>query len=302
MEALLQSLVPWGLSVIRWVQSIHHPILDQVFLAITAFGSELGYILLLPLFYWCIDAQKGRRIGVLIFFSLGLNSFLKVLFHFPRPAADQVRQLYKASGLSFPSGHAQGSATLWGHVFALWNKTWVRVLAVFLIFSIGFSRIYLGVHYPQDVIVGWSLGILGVVLFVLLEPKITPLLTRTHFTNQLIIATVFSVGFFLLSPDRHHVPPCAGLLGFLVGIILERRFLRFSSNGTTRQRLMRFFAVVPVALLLLALKGLFPQGTFWRFLRYAFASFGAAFLAPWLFLQLKWAQTESPSNEIASKE
>ncbi|HEX5418738.1 MAG TPA: phosphatase PAP2 family protein, partial [Gammaproteobacteria bacterium] len=88
----------------------------------------------------------------------------------PRPSLAEARIL--AAGFSFPSGHATMAAALWG-TFALLaalalRRTWTRILialaAAALALLIGFSRVYLGVHYPTDVLAGWAGGTFWVAL------------------------------------------------------------------------------------------------------------------------------------------
>ena len=123
----------------------------------------ISYLLIIPAFvYWCID----KRTGV---YSLGaytagnaLNAAVKLTVCAPRPwirdarilpAGDSIRT---ATGYSFPSGHTISSGTLYGGLaVSAWKKMrWISVLCVVMILLTGFSRNYLGVHTPQDVLVG----------------------------------------------------------------------------------------------------------------------------------------------------
>ncbi len=110
-----------------------------------------------------------KRVGWAIFFGLvntlgGLfNKFLKELFQRERPS---ILPLIEQGGYSFPSGHSMGSFIFYGALsfmlFQLvkgkWKKTIAALLAACMIFLIGLTRIYLGVHYPTDVIAGFSAG------------------------------------------------------------------------------------------------------------------------------------------------
>lgn len=110
-----------------------------------------------------------RRYGWALFFVLvnglggAFNSFLKGLFKRQRP---DVLPLIEQGGYSFPSGHSMGSFIFYGALsfmlFRLlkgkWKKTIAALLAGCMILLVGVSRIYLGVHYPSDVLAGFSIG------------------------------------------------------------------------------------------------------------------------------------------------
>jgi len=109
--------------------------------------------------------RTGLWYGLTVFFGAGvLNGFVKNFYGRVRP--DQIEHLIEQGGHAFPSGHAMGAVIVYGGLFFLFtqysnSKTWkwfVGIISVILILMIGLSRIYLGVHYPSDVIAGFSLG------------------------------------------------------------------------------------------------------------------------------------------------
>lgn len=144
------------------------PGLQAFFLLVTQLGSEQAYVVLLALYYWLADPSSGRRLGLLLGLNFALNALLKHAFDLPRPyQLDPSLAIPEAvatgTGPGFPSGHAQGAALFWGYLALRHPRRWLLVLSVLLIALVGLSRVYLGVHFPLDVLGGVAIG-LGVLL------------------------------------------------------------------------------------------------------------------------------------------
>jgi undecaprenyl-diphosphatase len=145
-----------------WVQG--------VLLDITAVGSPvvLGLVVLIMTGYLLLEARYLTAVTVLVTSISGelLNEALKLLFERPRP--DVVPHLQTVVTASFPSGHAMQSAVIYLTLGALLmrvvegrlTKIYCMAMAIFLTFIVGTSRVFLGVHYPTDVLGGWMLGFL----------------------------------------------------------------------------------------------------------------------------------------------
>jgi undecaprenyl-diphosphatase len=160
------------------VHRLASPILTTAMQAISFMGSSLALaILLVVAVYLLYHFHRGRAaalITITMVGSSGLNVVLKSIFHRPRPAAffGAIPNSY-----SFPSGHALNSLCFYGTiaviVFMYVQKPLARwgiwLTAALIIGMIGFSRVYLGVHYPSDVIAGYCAGIVWVQLVVLLS-------------------------------------------------------------------------------------------------------------------------------------
>ena len=139
----------------------------------TAWGYPPAYFIMLILLCWCWNYTLGIRLTVFIGFSGALNELLKIFFHAPRPymVDERVIKYGRSTSFGMPSGHAQVAASFWGYVLFR-SKTLVpRSIALLMIFLIGVSRIYLGVHSPAQVLAGWLIGFVLVGLLMLLEQK-----------------------------------------------------------------------------------------------------------------------------------
>ena len=109
--------------------------------------------------------------------ALALNTFLKDLFHRPRP--QPFFGISPPHTYSFPSGHALFSICFYGMLAALlatrlerqFSRVLVWIFAGLLVLAIGFSRVYLGVHYPGDVVGGWAIALAWVSVLLMFDKK-----------------------------------------------------------------------------------------------------------------------------------
>ncbi len=169
-EALREELLEdWDHKVSSWVHNMRKPALTKFILVATEFGSVWGYLLLILLITWYVHIkEKGWRITLEILAVLstaGAMSFiLKWIMDRERP---QEVQMIEAGGLSFPSGHSMSSIAFYGFLIYLgWIhfrskgvKITLTIALSLFILLIGFTRVYLGVHYPSDVAAGFAAGL-----------------------------------------------------------------------------------------------------------------------------------------------
>lgn len=186
-NTFLQSLGDWLVGPMR---------------VITAMGYEQFFILLLPAIYWCFGQMLGMRVGIIFLLGNFLNFSLKFLFHSPRPywVSDQVQAYSQESSFGLPSGHAQIAATMWGWLAAEVKKRWFTALALVLIFLIGVSRLFLGVHFLSDVLLGWTLGGLMVWGFSAYHDKVAGWFKKQTTVTKLVIialSTLIMIGVVL---------------------------------------------------------------------------------------------------------
>lgn len=147
--------------------------LTTVVKAVTYLGNWQTTIIIAGLLILCKKTRMklGVPAAIMAVISVATYSILKLLFNRPRP--DRALWLVVQHDTSFPSGHSLNCLIFYGAIFYLIftgayrtkYRTPILVFLAILIFSIGISRIYLGVHYPTDIIGGWSLGIFMLMLF-----------------------------------------------------------------------------------------------------------------------------------------
>lgn len=174
---LLGVVLPWGIflkasseieeqegfygdaQLLHWVHAHATPVLDALCLGLTRMGGPVPMvsigILLTGILIWQQQRRPAWFFGVAVAGAAALNLLAKALLGRPRPAF--WVSLAPETSYSFPSGHAMGSAAL---VLALSlllpSRRWrVWLPGAVFAFGVGFSRVYLGVHYPSDVLAGW---------------------------------------------------------------------------------------------------------------------------------------------------
>jgi membrane-associated phospholipid phosphatase len=161
----------FDVPLLRRLHEARSETITDIVLWVTQFGSTwflIGFSILAV----AILAKISRR--AMVFYVLGvggagaLNQFAKVLFARERPAFTELPAVYELDSFSFPSGHAMATGALFLTLYLIARRLarphrWTAaVIALVLTVAVGATRVYLGVHYPSDVIGGWALGCLWV--------------------------------------------------------------------------------------------------------------------------------------------
>jgi membrane-associated phospholipid phosphatase len=293
----MESILDWGTRVVIWFQQFS-PALDVPFKAFTFMGEQPFFMLLLPLVYWCVNRRIGARLTILFLFSAHLNMVAKVPAAQPRPYQydPRVFPLYKASGGGFPSGHTQNAVVVWGYLASHFRRLEPWIFAGLLMLFIPISRLYLGVHFPTDLLGGYIMGVILLLLYLRLEPVVEAWLKEKGLACQLYAGFLVPLLLVLLVPNngKYGIITGATLMGMGVGFAFERRWVRFESGGMWWKRILRFLVGVTVLFTLwlglrTAFYGLEPEQIY-NFLRYALVGLWSGLGAPWLFVRLHLAE------------
>lgn len=295
----MSALLEWGNNlIVAWQASM--PWLAGPMDFFSFLGTEEFFLLLLPVLYWSVDASLGLRVGVLLLVSGGINGFLKLGFSDPRPYWTDTRITAGGAETSFglPSGHAQNAVAVWGTVANRIKKNWGWIAALVLILMISSSRVYLGVHFPTDVLGGWIAG--GLILWagIRFGPEISNWWGELNLGAQLVAALGVSLALVALAilglalagsvqtPSAWEataaaaVPPEEGEraidpldvdsivanAGALFGLgagwaMLVAQGKRFNARGAAWKRVVRFLpGAVGVAVIWMGLRLVFPRG------------------------------------------
>lgn len=320
----MDPILNFGIQLIQAFQRLS-PAFDEPMKALSFLGTIEFYLLLIPLVYWLVDAQLGMRVLLVLIGTDFLGIAFKQLLRQPRPYwVGGVKALAGETSYGIPSTHASDSLAVWGYLAYRLKKDWVWAIAILLIPLIGLSRLYLGVHFPQDVLGGWLIGLVVVVLFARLEARALSWLKKLPASRQIglgfgislliILAGRLVAGLAASTPDplawasyaaaagsvSHYFTLAGTLFGAVAGFVLMQARARFQTQGPWPRQAGRY-AVGLLGLLSVyfVLDILFAQiagdetlaGYLLRYIRYASVAFWAIFGAPWVFLKLKLCES-----------
>lgn len=169
-EVLEHDTLDFDVAVLEAVRSLAQPWLDPIIVALTNIGGVVGTVVIAGLFTLWLLGHWRRTDFVLLLSGLGgavvINALLKLLFQRDRPMLWE--RIVTENTYSFPSGHAMASMALaLCVIIILWPTKWrwlVTALGALYVVTIGFTRMYLGVHYPTDIVAGWLVSIVWVTL------------------------------------------------------------------------------------------------------------------------------------------
>ena len=281
------------LQFLKWLETIRTGFLTALFEGITILGEETLIILLVVALWFAVDSRLAKKVFFVTIFSTGLNGIVKNLAQVPRPFDKGITPVRHetATGFSFPSGHTQNFSTC-STLFAIkFKKTWFTILTIVLIALVAFSRLYLGVHYPSDVIVGIALGVgmafLGNYLFDHVKSE------KILYLTVLAIFLPFILYFLIVANERFaDFFKVFGMMGGLTLIAFLQKDDCLSYDVAWWKKLIRI--VIGVALALALKEGLkiFKMGNLHVDLmldtiRYFAVAFAVGYLCPLLFKKIK---------------
>ena len=254
------------MNIIQFLQSLQSDGLTSFFKFFTFFGDKEFYIMVLPLFFWLWDKDKAVTLLFILMPSLLLNFWLKEIFQTARPLGVA---LIEQGGFAFPSGHAQGSTTLWLMLALLIRKKWINYLAVIMIILVSLSRLYLGVHYPVDILGGILIALILVFAYdKYLYDNFTELLSAKTAMFKTAVLTIIIIFFTILYPADDAITILAVLWGFSMILIYTDVMKSELPQGILWKLLILIVGIVGVLLIWKGLKTILPPMEITRFLRY----------------------------------
>ena len=321
----MDALYQFGIRLIQSIQTLS-PGLDGIMNGFTFLGRIEFYLVFIPFIYWAVDRRIGVRTLLILIYTDFIASSFKLLFHEPRPYwLGGVKALSEEASYGIPSSHASDSLAVGGYLLKQVGQNWIRWLIGIVIFFIAFSRLYLGVHFPQDVLFGWLIGFTVLWATTKWEKLVREWLDDKSLSVQIGLGFVDSLFFVIIgliirfivsgTPDPAEwssfstnartittfVTLSGAAFGTYAGYALMRKYARFSAKGTRGKRVARYLVgILGLLVLYFGLSAVFDLlavdestlGYILRYIRYGAATFWATFLAPWVFLKVKLAEVD----------
>lgn len=233
------------MEFLYFLEKLRLPGLNELMLAVTELGGETPFLVVALIVFWCVDKRRGYYVLSVGFLGTLTNQFMKLWFRIPRPwvldpeftILEQAREA--AAGYSFPSGHTQNAVGTFGALAVTTKTKWIRVIAAVLAVLVPFSRMYVGVHTPADVLVAAAMAL---VFLALMHPvvfakngKCIPVLLAV--LTALAAAFLFFVEFwnFPVDIDQHNLASgiknaytlAGSLVGLIIVYVVDEKYLRF---------------------------------------------------------------------------
>ena len=276
------------------------PLGDAFFQAITLLAQETFVVVVICWLFWCSNKKLAYCLGFTYFSSGLLVQGLKITFRVPRPwlldpnFEPVASAVPGATGYSFPSGHTQSITALLGTLGFYTKKKPLRFLCFLFVFLVGFSRMYLGCHTPQDVLVSFGVSIVCVFLCYHFLYK------KEYFKNKESLVSVFMgivcvvlLGYTLFlyksgAIEFHYAQDCIKACGagaaFSLGYYLTETYIPFTPPDSFQGQALRFIIGIAVTLLLQAgLKPIIGQSLAASFIRYFLVVFWIITVYPYVF-------------------
>ena len=280
----------WEIEILQILQGIRSQGLTAMMEAISFMAESIFLVTIIATLYWCIDKKKTSRMAWILLFSGLTNGIIKNIIKAPRPFEKGIvspLRIETATSYSFPSGHTQSATTFWlGSAWILNNKS-IAIIGMMMILLTGISRLYLGVHWPIDIIGGIITGILSIIIADLLYDE------EKGFTPFHVIGVGVVCFIFLFMPiDGDLASGLGALWGFVVGSYIEQKHIQFSVAGDWKLQVKKLLiGFLGTAILYIGFDKIFLEYTAVNLIQYACILLWIVAGAPYLFKKLKKDKT-----------
>lgn len=276
-------------AILQALESIRCGFLNVLFGILTFFGEETFIVLIIAIIFLCVKKSVGEQMLLTVISSSVLCTILKSAVRRNRPFVDGTVQkvdidtpLVSTNDLhldqSFPSGHSASSGSFFGSIAAIFRKkAWVIIVCALAVLAVMISRLYLGVHFPTDVLTGATIGILSAVIWQIIYTK----LYDKRLWIFLAIAILTIPFLFITRTATHSMFKISAIaLSVAIAMIIQDKFFNFQDADKFWKRIVRFAIAIAAAAIPFLLFSLLPKGDISSFVKYFFAILAALTVAP----------------------
>lgn len=270
-------------EILKYIQTFKNPILNMIFLIITISTETPVIFIVASVLYWCVNKKYGQRLIFALTGNIALNTGVKEFFKAPRPIGVKGIESMRtstATGYSFPSGHTQIGTTFWVSIMSIAKNRYVYIAGTIIFLGIGISRLYLGVHWPIDVLFGWIFGIVFTLICNYILSKVEENKKYRYF-NFVLIPMVLWI-FVVNSVE--YIKMVGLISGFIIGYIIEKEYIKFNVDVSMKSKIYRYlFGIISLGSVYIVLKLIMPANYIGGYLRYALLMIYAVAGAPLIF-------------------
>jgi membrane-associated phospholipid phosphatase len=279
------------LQFINKVARLVNTILDTFFITVTELGSELFYMIFLPPIFWCLNKKFGFRLFFITLLAGYFTALVKNITSSPRPP--EKHWMVEPESSSFPSGHAMGPTSMWGYIIVKLKHQIILIIGISIIILVSISRLYLGVHYPIDILGGLVFGIGLVIGFIYFEPALSEQINNLNFSQKIILSLIIplilaGLAYLTLPGDIRAISGSGALLGICLGYVVESRINNFVVKGNLFQKIYRvIIGFLVTFIIFFGIYSLIPKTEFWYFILALTGGICITLIAPIVFTNLE---------------
>lgn len=269
------------LELIRRIHEFRTPFLDSSIRLFDFFDRQEFFFILIPVVWFGSGWRAGLRLFYILLISSVINYDLKEFFALPRPYhIDSSLGIIHVNGYGFPSGAAQSVILLSGILLGWRKNFWTFCIAISYILSVSFSRIYLGIHFPTDILGGWLIGAALWLFYAYGMPFIESKLERFQPFLLFCMSLTVPLTLLILQPAIPMIRIAAVALGVSFGLLINHLYqLQLPIPKSNQEYVIRAITGVIGTFLVYGLTHALPT----LFLRFLFLGLWVSFGYPLIY-------------------